>query len=59
MNISGNNLPGTVLRSFIKSTEVWGWPLRVRGDRGGENILVATAMILKRGASRGLFMWGT
>jgi len=59
MDVAGNNLPETVLRSFVKSTEVWGWPSRVRGDRGGENIMVATAMILKRGASRGSFIWGT
>jgi len=58
MNVAGNNLPETVLRGFIRSTEVWGWPSRVRGDRGGENIKVATAMILKRGVSRGSFMWG-
>ena len=59
MNVVGNNLPETVLRGFVDSTKVWGWPSRVRGDRGGENILVATAMILKRGAARGSFMWGT
>ena len=38
MNILGNNLPGTVLCSFIKSTEVWGWPLQVQGDRGREHL---------------------
>ena len=53
VNILGNNLPGIALRSFIKSTEVWGWPLQVWGDRGGENILVATAVILKRGPREG------
>jgi len=59
MKVAENNLPQTVLGSFIGSTKLWGWPWRVRGDRGGENIMVATAMILKRGASRGSFMWGT
>ena len=59
MKAAGNNLPETVLQNFIKSTKVWGWPSRVRGDRGGENVLVATTMILKRGVSRGSFMWGT
>ena len=59
MNVVGNNLPETVLHGFVRSTELWGWPSRVRGDRGGENVMVATAMILKRGASRGSFMWGT
>jgi len=59
MKAAGNNSPETVLRNFTKSTEIWGWPSRVRGDRGGENIMVATTMILKRGASRGSFMWGT
>ena len=58
MNVSGNNFPETVLYNFVRSAEVWGWPLRVRGDRGRENIMVAMAMILKRGASRGSFMWG-
>ena len=59
MNAIVNNLPETVLQGFIASTKAGGWPQRVRGDRGGENILVATAMILKQGASRGSFMWGT
>lgn len=59
MNVSGNNLPETVLRGFIASTKDWGLPSRVRGDRGGENILLATYMVLARGSSRGSFMWGT
>jgi hypothetical protein len=59
MNVSGNNVPETVLRGFIRSTEEWGFPSRVRGDRGGENILLATYMISARGTSRGSFMWGT
>ena len=59
MNVVGNNLPETVLCGFVESTDMWGWPWRVRGDRGGENIMVATAMILKQGASRASFMWGT
>jgi hypothetical protein len=59
MKVAGNNLPETVLCGFVGSTKMWGWPLWLRGDRGGENIMVATAMILKRGASRGSFMWGT
>ena len=59
MNVSGNNLPETVLCGFIASIKEWGLPSQVRGDRGGENILLATYMVLARGSSRGLFMWGT
>ena len=58
MKAAGNNLPETVLQNFIKSTKVWGWPSQVRRVRGGENVMVATIMMLKRGASRGSFTWG-
>lgn len=37
----------------------YGIPLRVRGDRGGENRDVSVLMILVRGLKRASFMWGS
>ena len=53
-----NNLASTVLESFLVATETYGTPSRVRGDRGGENVLVSAYMIIKRGPNRGSFLWG-
>ncbi|KAG0696814.1 hypothetical protein DFH29DRAFT_1071949 [Suillus ampliporus] len=37
----------------------FGTPSRVRGDRGGENLDVATHMIMRNGPRRASFMWGS
>ncbi|KAG1844109.1 hypothetical protein C8R48DRAFT_818693 [Suillus tomentosus] len=37
----------------------FGTPSRVRGDRGGENLDVATYMIMRNGPRRASFMWGS
>jgi hypothetical protein len=44
---------------FSRAVKKYGWPSRVRGDRGGENRDVSIVMILKRGPSRGSFIWGS
>ena len=54
-----DNRAQTVLRLFCDAEEKWGLPLRVRGDRGGENKDVAVYMILRRGVNRGSFLWGS
>ena len=58
LNCSDNNRAETVLRSFNNATSTFGWPSRVRGDKGGENYEVATTMIAKRGEGRGSFIAG-
>lgn len=43
-----NNRAETVYRLFREAMRECGWPLRVRSDKGGENIDVARAMIAVR-----------
>jgi hypothetical protein len=59
LRASTDNKSQTVLRVFLDSVLQHGFPWRVRGDRGSENIEVSVCMILYRGASRGSFIWGT
>jgi hypothetical protein len=59
IHASTNNRSGTVLDGFVKATEVYGFPSRVRGDRGSENTEVSVFMIIYRGPNRGSFIWGT
>lgn len=53
-----NNYASTVLELFLSAVEIYGHPSRVRGDRGGENVLVSAYMIMKHGPNRGSFLWG-
>jgi hypothetical protein len=59
LRASSNNKAITVLDLFLQGIEAYGLPSRVRGDRGGENIDVATYMVMKNGPRRGSFLWGT
>lgn len=59
MQVNTNNRAETVLALFRKAMDIFGVPSRVRGDRGGENILVAVWMICYRGINRASFMWGS
>ena len=58
LKASTNNRASTVLEVFLDAVEQYGAPSRVRGDRGGENMLVAIWMIKHRGPNRASFMWG-
>lgn len=46
MRASNNNRASTVLNVFKEALLKHGIPLRVRGDRGGENIEVSVWMIM-------------
>ena len=52
LHASSNNRAETVLELFLHATRDLGWPLRVRSDKGGENVDVARAMLQKRGTGR-------
>lgn len=55
---SNNNRAATVFDLFLSLIENHGLPSRVRGDHGGENILVARFMEEQRGPDRGSYIWG-
>ncbi|XP_063317313.1 uncharacterized protein LOC134616384 [Pelmatolapia mariae] len=58
LGAASNNLASTTLAFFQKSVEKFGFPLRVRGDHGGENVEVARLMFTVRGTGRGSFISG-
>lgn len=55
---SNNNRAQTVLQLFEDITDVHGYPSRVRGDHGTENLLVAARMEEVRGIEHGSYIWG-
>jgi hypothetical protein len=58
LSISNNNRADTVLESFVRATESYSCPSRVRGDRGVENYRVRDYMNERRGLNRGSFIAG-
>jgi hypothetical protein len=59
MEAGVSNKARKVFRLFKRAIRRYGLPSRARGDRGGENILVAIYMIATRGINRGSFLWGS
>ena len=58
LDCTTNNKAVTVKNSFIKGVEEYGLPLRVRSDKGLENVLVADYMLEKRGVETGCMITG-
>ncbi len=58
LKCANNNYAETVLHAFSEAVTTYGIPSRVRGDRGGENVLVADYVISVCGTGRGSFISG-
>ena len=58
LHCSTNNRSDTVLDLFLKATDEYGVPSRVRSDHGGENVLVWRFMEEARGENRGSYIAG-
>ncbi|XP_052464888.1 uncharacterized protein LOC128021616 isoform X1 [Carassius gibelio] len=58
LGVSNNNLASTTLSFFHEAVQKFGFPLRVRGDHGGENVDVACLMFSVRGTGRSSFIAG-
>jgi len=58
LKVSNNNKAETVLEAFVDATDKYGLPLRVRSDKGGENVRVAEYMLRRRGADTKPFIAG-
>lgn len=59
LKCSSNNRSDTVFGCFMEACSDVGVPSRVRSDRGGENVSVATFMAMYRGIGRGSHLTGT
>jgi hypothetical protein len=47
-----------VCNAYVDAVEEWGLPSRLRTDCGGENVLIAAFMCMKRGTDRGSWIGG-
>jgi len=54
-----NNHALTVLDLFMHARNKYGMPSHVHGDRGGENLQVATHMVVTNSHNHGSFLWGS
>ncbi|XP_032360272.1 uncharacterized protein zgc:174680 [Etheostoma spectabile] len=58
LGASNNNKASTALGFFMSSVEKFGFPLRVRGDQGVENVGIAHCMFTVRGCGRASYISG-
>ncbi|XP_056464082.1 uncharacterized protein LOC130403476 isoform X4 [Gadus chalcogrammus] len=58
LGAASNNLASTTLAFFQQSVEKFGFPLRVHGDHGVENVDVSRLMFTVRGTGRSSFISG-
>lgn len=58
LSCTNNNRASPVVQHFYQATRSYGFPSRVRSDRGGENYLVAVLMCMVRGQNRGSIIAG-
>lgn len=59
MQCSNNNRADTVMESFLKATQEFGIPSRIRSDLGGENVRIWDFMEEVRGSNRGSYITGS
>lgn len=61
LKASNNNRADTVLDVFVEAVSEYGLPSRVRSDKGGENVQVASYMLShrRRCPGRGSMITGT
>ncbi|XP_016407600.1 uncharacterized protein LOC107739874 isoform X2 [Sinocyclocheilus rhinocerous] len=53
-----NNRSSTALSFFLQSVQNHGWPSKVRGDEGVENVAIAETMFRVKGTGRGSYIAG-
>ncbi|XP_076744015.1 uncharacterized protein LOC143420221 isoform X2 [Maylandia zebra] len=58
LGAAANNRASTALAFFLEAVQKYGFPLRVRGDQGVENVGIARCMFTIRGCGRGSFLSG-
>ncbi|XP_039463356.1 uncharacterized protein LOC120436418 isoform X1 [Oreochromis aureus] len=58
LGAGNNNKASTALGFFMSSVEQFGFPLRVRGDQGVENVGIAHCMFTVRGCGRAIYISG-
>ncbi|KAL1020937.1 hypothetical protein UPYG_G00006640 [Umbra pygmaea] len=58
LGASNNNKASTALGFFMSSVEKFGFPSRVRGDQGVENVGIAQCMFTVRGCGRASYISG-